>query len=369
MDSSPRAHVVIAGKIGSGKTTVLHTLICSLALRYSPRDLVLYLIDLKAVVRFAPYSAHPLPHAKVIATGNEREFALSVLRSIEAEFGSRGSAMRAARMQETGSGLSGPRIVLVIDEFQELLGGEDAVATQAARCLDQLIRKGREFGIHVVLATQSLSGSGRLALATIGQIAIRIALECNETDSTFILGERNTAARDLSRPGEAIINEQNGRVEGNRPVQFAYLPIERLHATLKAIRAKADVDGLDDLQPVVFDGDEIPRLQDNAEFAFLLDRPAGADEQVRLMLGDPVAFASPLSAALGARNGNAAILGMDEEAATGLLAAATLYALAHGGGDRSLRVVIVGDHDPVKLAVGLRACHHLPYRGENGNCL
>ncbi len=60
-------HALISGKTGSGKSTLLHALITNLALRYSPRELELYLVDFKKGVEFKTYATHELPHARVIA--------------------------------------------------------------------------------------------------------------------------------------------------------------------------------------------------------------------------------------------------------------------------------------------------------------
>ena len=46
-------------------------------------------------------------------------------------------------------------------------------------------------------------------------MAVRIALQCSESDAHLILSESNSAAKLLSRPGEAIYNDANGSVEGN----------------------------------------------------------------------------------------------------------------------------------------------------------
>ena len=51
-------HVLIAGKTGSGKSTLLHALITNAALRYSPDEVELYLIDFKKGVEFKIYAAH-----------------------------------------------------------------------------------------------------------------------------------------------------------------------------------------------------------------------------------------------------------------------------------------------------------------------
>ena len=78
-------HVFISGKTGSGKSTLLHVLITNVALRYSPEEVELYLVDFKKGVEFKAYSRHLLPHARVIAIESEREFGLSVLQRLDAE--------------------------------------------------------------------------------------------------------------------------------------------------------------------------------------------------------------------------------------------------------------------------------------------
>ncbi len=86
-------HVLIAGKTGSGKSTLLHALITNLALRYSPDEVELYLVDFKKGVEFKTYATHELPHARVVAVESEREFGLSVLQRLDAELKRRGDAV------------------------------------------------------------------------------------------------------------------------------------------------------------------------------------------------------------------------------------------------------------------------------------
>ena len=54
-------HVLIAGRTGSGKSTLMHALITNLALNYSPDEIDLYLIDFKKGVEFKVYATHELP--------------------------------------------------------------------------------------------------------------------------------------------------------------------------------------------------------------------------------------------------------------------------------------------------------------------
>src|SRR5581483_4061429 len=126
-------HVLIAGKTGSGKSTLLHVLITQLALRYSPREVELYLVDFKKGVEFKSYAAYALPHARVVAVESEREFGLSVLQRLDGELTRRGELYRAHgvtdlagyreaadRAAAAGTELPPlPRILLIVDEFQE----------------------------------------------------------------------------------------------------------------------------------------------------------------------------------------------------------------------------------------------------------
>ncbi|MDA1180605.1 MAG: FtsK/SpoIIIE domain-containing protein, partial [Planctomycetota bacterium] len=188
-------HVLMAGKTGSGKSTLLHALITNAALHYSPSQLQFYLIDFKKGVEFKPYARYRLPHARVIAIESEREFGLSVLERLDAELRARGDRFRELGVQDLASFRRAcadsptPRILLVIDEFQEFFIKEDKISQSAALLLDRLVRQGRAFGIHVLLGSQTLSGAYSLARSTIGQMAVRIALQCSETDAHMILSE------------------------------------------------------------------------------------------------------------------------------------------------------------------------------------
>ena len=51
-----------------------------------------------------------------------------------------------------------PRVLLVIDEFQELFVADDKLAQDASLLLDRLVRQGRAFGVHVLLGSQTLGG-------------------------------------------------------------------------------------------------------------------------------------------------------------------------------------------------------------------
>ena len=217
-------HALVAGRTGSGKSTLLHALIVSLATTYSPDEMQLYLVDFKKGIEFKDYATYKLPHARVVAIQSEREFGLSVLQELNRELQRRGDIFRdlgvtgLSEYRQKNPNKKMPRVLLLVDEFQEFFTEDDGVASEVSLILDRLVRQGRAFGIHVLLASQSLSGAYSMSRATMAQMAVRISLQCNDTDSRIILGDENPAARLLSRPGEAIYNAANGSIEGNRPL-------------------------------------------------------------------------------------------------------------------------------------------------------
>ncbi|MEY2714512.1 MAG: hypothetical protein RIT24_855, partial [Planctomycetota bacterium] len=179
-------HALIAGKTGSGKSTLLHAIITGLACWYSPDEVELWLVDFKKGVEFKTYAENGLPHARAVAIESDREFGLSVLEGLDAELSRRGELFREAGVQDIASfrrarpGVRMPRVLLVIDEFQEFFLDDDRVAQGASMLLDRLVRQGRAFGMHALLGSQTLGGAYSLARSTMGQMGVRIALQCNE---------------------------------------------------------------------------------------------------------------------------------------------------------------------------------------------
>ncbi|QEG02275.1 FtsK-like domain-containing protein [Stieleria maiorica] len=318
-----RQHVLIAGKTGSGKSTLLHSIITSGAHHYTPDQLQFYLLDFKKGVEFKTYADSRLPHARVIGIESEREFGRSVLQRLDQELQQRGELFRSQSTQELSdyravSGKPMPRIILVIDEFQELFIRDDRVAADCSMLLDRLVRQGRSFGIHVVLSSQSLAGAYSLPRATLGQMAVRIAMQCSESDAALILSDDNTAARLITRPGEAIYNDAGGLIEGNQPFQVAWLSSDqhREFLTKIATRDKAFTETLP--PPVIFEGNRPCKWSAPLAAAAIGDR-ARAGEELHGLLGEAVEIGPPVAIELSRNAGRNAVMITPPEARGGLL--------------------------------------------------
>jgi S-DNA-T family DNA segregation ATPase FtsK/SpoIIIE len=335
-----RQHVLIAGKTGSGKSTLLHSIITSGAHHYRPDQLHYYLLDFKKGVEFKPYADTGLPHARVIGIESEREFGRSVLQRLDEELQQRGEKFRSVGVQELGeyreaSGENLPRIMLLVDEFQELFVRDDRLAGDCTMLLDRLVRQGRSFGIHVVLSSQSLAGAYSLPRATLGQMAVRIAMQCSESDAALILSDDNTAARLISRPGEAIYNDAGGLVEGNQPFQVAWLSSTRHREMLSAIAARDRAYCEQLSPPVIFEGNRPCRWTPVLANAGIHGdgNTAGG---LRGLLGESVEIGPPLLLEL-SRNTGRNILMITPAESRGAILASLLSGFAKS--DRRIEVV------------------------------
>jgi hypothetical protein len=328
--SGTRQHALIAGKTGSGKSTLFHVIITNLALRCSPEQVEFYLVDFKKGVEFKCYASRRLPHARVVAIESDREFGLSVLQRVDEELRRRGDLFRKVGAQDlagykrAGGAEAVPRTLLMIDEFQEFFTEEDRVSQGAAVLLDRIVRQGRAFGIHVLLGSQTLGGAYTLARATIGQMVIRIALQCNEADAYLIMDQDNPAPRLLSRPGEGIYNDAAGALEGNSPFQAVWLSDKTRDGYLAKIRARADENVNAYPGPLVFEGNAPADVRENLPLQTVLQTIAiQIPAEAGVWLGAPNSIKGPTEAVFRRQSGgNLLVVGQSEERTTTILAVA-----------------------------------------------
>ena len=346
-----RQHVLVAGKTGSGKSTLFHIIVTNLALWCGPEQVEFYLVDFKKGVEFKCYASRRLPHAKVVAIESDRAFGLSVLQRVDEELRRRGDLFRQLGVQDVagykraGGNEPMPRSLLLIDEFQEFFTEEDRVSQGAAVLLDRIVRQGRAFGIHVVLGSQTLGGAYTLARATIGQMVIRIALMCNEADAFLIMDQDNPAPRLLSRPGEGIYNDAAGAIEGNSPFQAVWLPEEVRDGYLTKVRDRADAKKFPG--PFVFEGNAPADVLENLALSELLrTAPAKPAARARVWLGAPNSIKGPTEAVFQRQSGgNLLIVGQSEERELTLLSVA-LVSLAAQYPKGNARFVVLDSTPP-----------------------
>ena len=349
-------HWMLGGRSGSGKTAFLINVLYGLGTRYGPDQLALYLLDFKEGVSFAEFVPTPrdrtwLPHARAVGVESDREYGLAVLRELDAEMGRRSLAYKRAGVSrfadlravadEEGRGRPLPRILCVIDEFQVLLAGNDPMAAEAVALLESLARKGRSYGIHLVLASQTVLGVEALYAkrdSIFGQFPVRIALP----GGGDVLEPTNDSAAGLPM-GSAVVNTAGG-LGGPRGATRGHERVVRFPDPHADQRQLGDLRhrlwGARDPEsppPLVFAGYARQHLADDptyrAALAGRLTRPAALVGRVIDVALSSAAF--PLDSSPGR---HLAILGSQPEGAAVLDAAARSLAACHA--PRTARFVI-----------------------------
>lgn len=280
---------IVIGIPGSGKSVFLHSLIVSAALRYSPEELGLYLIDFSGV-EFNTYALHNLPHAKVIAPEAEREFGLSVLRELKEEGFRRMNLCRdygvsnIVELRRRNPGLKLPRLLVIIDEFQKLFElSNDKISQESQSIIEIIIREYRKFGINIVLATQTLRGNP----IDMQLMANRVVFEYAPSDAGRLFEGQYPA---VYRTGECIYNAKSGAATANVRVQTFLLEQKERDELLEAISEKATHKQVPPNETVVF------RSADLHDFRLRRMNPRHVPQQrnpaeIGLYLGEPIAIA------------------------------------------------------------------------------
>lgn len=318
LDSQTASSILIGGRPGSGKSMLLHAVIMSLTQQYGPDELALYLVDFKEGVEFKQYATHHLPHAKVVAIESEREFGVSVLESLANEIVERGKLFRGAGSGEEtnlgeyrrSTGRPMPRVVLIIDEFQVMFDRDDKIGNRAAELLERVLRTGRAFGVHTILASQTIAGMPTLGRHLPNLIPTRVVLQSADADSRLLLSDENADAKLLSRPGEAILNTRGGQREANQRFQSTYWePADRAWV-LEQLRLRAQQLGHHSL-PIVFEGQRGASVEDVELETFSI--PSG--KAISLPLGMSMTLAGPIRVELRREPGSNLLIVMDEPGA------------------------------------------------------
>ncbi|MDY3127162.1 MAG: type VII secretion protein EccCa [Corynebacterium sp.] len=158
-------HGLCIGATGSGKSEALRTIVVALAATHSPDELNFVLVDFKGGATFLGLEG--LPHTSAVITNLEEE-SLLVERMHDALSGEMTRRQEFLRTAGNFSNVSEynanrgnrppmPALVIVVDEFSELLGQHPDFADLFVA----IGRLGRSLHIHLLLASQRLE-EGRL---------------------------------------------------------------------------------------------------------------------------------------------------------------------------------------------------------------
>lgn len=219
-------HTLICGHSGSGKSNFLHVLIQNLAFYYAPNEVQLFLLDYKEGVEFNAYTEpNILEHARLVSVASSVGYGMSFLSWLCKEMQERANLFKQFNVKDLSDyrkhgGM--PRLIVVIDEFQVLFSDNSPKGKESVeQSLNTLLKKGRSYGVHLILATQTMRGTD-INPSFKAQIANRIALPMDAGDSAKILDDDDVACEPVKPEG--IFNNNGGHQKHHTKMSIPKAP-------------------------------------------------------------------------------------------------------------------------------------------------
>ena len=281
MDFTANRNHLICGLSGSGKTTALQTMVVSLALRYTPDALNIYIFSLSS--RTMDCLAK-LPHVGGVVYDDNKDEQFRLLNMLERESEHRQALFTRASTDsyldycraaaQRGDLEQASAIVVVVDRIQQ---AKDLLGDDGFNRLTTLIREGSGRGMYFAATAMSMSEvPGRIR-----QSFHCMALELKD------LGDYSDALGRVPHDTNAILNVKGrgmARLDGG------------LMETQVALFGSSDLDGqrAEEIQRLAADmaaawrgrlPAPIPRIPDNAQWPDLLAASAAFAEPYQLPLG------------------------------------------------------------------------------------
>lgn len=223
MNAEQGGHLLVFGSAGTGKSTLLRTMVTSLAMTHKPDEAQVYVLD------YGGQSALKLlelfPHVGAVVTRLETERAERLVQLIQTEIFRRNNLLREARLDnwlDYNSSVQHadrlPALFLVIDGFRDF---KAAFETEFIDSVSALISGGQAAGLYMVAATSLQNDIPNDLFAN-----INMRMSFNQADSTEYF-------RIVGTPSEAKLLEDaakgvrpgRGLLRGTPPVEFqAALP-------------------------------------------------------------------------------------------------------------------------------------------------
>lgn len=208
-DLAAMPHLLVAGATNMGKSVMLNTLIASLLLRTTPREVRLVLVDPKRV-ELSLFDGVPHLISPVI---RDAKAAAGILRSAVQEMDRRYDRLANAgtRNIQSYNEMSEPQdrmpyLVIVVDELADLMM-QSAAEVEAS--IIRIAQLARAVGIHLVIATQRPSVdvvtgtikaniASRIAFAVSSQVDSRTVLDQNGAER--LIGKGDMLFRPIDAP-------------------------------------------------------------------------------------------------------------------------------------------------------------------------
>lgn len=279
LDEQIHVHAFILGKTGAGKSVFLNTLLNRAMLKYSPKSLQFYLLDLKmGGVELDRYKSYPHVRA-LLVDESDPNITLEILRDLHNKMRERGELMRQAGCQNLNDynnenpNKQMPCIILLVDECHILFKvKEHKIQNEISLIIEKIAKEGRSQGVHLIFATQTLAGC-TIPREVKSQITDPYILYCEPVDAQYFIENPTKVLNRLPSYGAYHKDRTTEREEIFIPNK---LEKEQMKNCLNAILRKSTEIQLD-FKTSYFTGAQKYKLSDTLkDFSYSNSRNAGA---------------------------------------------------------------------------------------------
>ena len=213
-------HLVLIGPTGAGKSELLKVLLTSLLAR-GQTDRLFYLIDFKGGATFNRFASDP--RVLSVTTDLTEGGVGAALLYLKTELDTRERVLALAAHPDIERHLAAnqamPRLFVIIDELSALL----KTGVRAIETIEAIASRGRSLGVHLICASQSLSGIPRSVLIN---LRARIAVGQADQMELLQLGATSSQSSLLAKPEaiEEIMGWRSGALiqSGQSPQMFQF---------------------------------------------------------------------------------------------------------------------------------------------------
>ncbi|WP_236845650.1 FtsK/SpoIIIE domain-containing protein [Campylobacter devanensis] len=259
-------HTLIGGRSGSGKSNLLHTIIQNCSFLYSPDEVELFLLDYKEGIEFNLYASEkqPLLNSSLIAIQSDIAYGQTFLEHVVKIKNQRAEKFKKENVKDfkeyRNKNYKLSRYIIIIDEFQVLFTIKNSKRIEDL--FVEILRKGRSYGIHLILSTQTLRGIEANSLSQLkSQIGNRIALAMGEDDSMSVLSSNNPEAAKIKGKPEAIYNNSGGMKDANKIFFVPYASRDNANILLEKVNSCNCNKNIK-----IYNGELMPELPDDSIF-------------------------------------------------------------------------------------------------------